>query len=446
MNKAAFLGGGIGLLVLILSVSGWLLLKARLASQLAAELSRALNAEVRIASVSVRPLGGEIRLRDGALASRDPAAHWQRAAFAQAGVRFNFSDLFAPVIPLTVTIDGATLVLRTPAAAAAPVADGERPAPTVSAGRWPRLRVQTVSVRNLTVSHADDAAFVATGVGAEVDLDADQDRCAGSVSGAALRAGEWSLTDLAGQVTRADGQWRVEQFRAAIAGGSVSGSAVLPDRAPARIRFNLDRVPAAAVLNAKWSVIISGLASGAGDYTGDPFAWRAGAATGSLTLTQAAFKAPPFLLPAKQLLGLSVAAGDLSLDEARADFHYAAGDLSLTDLRLAKHHLLALRGAVTVSGGLLSGELRLGLPAAAPLPPRLKAEVFTADDGEGYQWAPFTVSGTPGQWREDLSPRIRQAIGEEGRQLLDQMKGKTKERFDKVREKAGRWLDQILQR
>ncbi|MDR1190783.1 MAG: hypothetical protein LBK60_03840 [Verrucomicrobiales bacterium] len=443
MNKTLLSVGGL-LLAVILIISGWFWLGARIERGVTEELARVLDAEVRVASVNLRLLAGQLQLVNGALTSRDPQAPWARASFAQASVTLKLADILAPVVPLTVAVDGAELELQPsarPAAPAPPPLTPARPVTSPDAPAFPRVRLQTISVKNLTLRRPADATFTAGGITAHLELAPNETSHLGTLTAATLTAGHFAITNLALQFTGDARQIQVDHFHAAIGSGLVTGSVTIPRHDPAAIHFNLNRVPVGVLLSAKWNVIISGLATGAGAYTGDVWHWQTGAATGALTLEQAALKAPPFLQPVKQLSPALATLGDISLDTARAGFRYTAGAFTLTDLNLAKTGVLALRGTVTVAKDhTLAGALQLGIPASVPLLfPKLKTDLFTTA-ADGWHWADFTLSGTPGDWHEDLTPRLRQAAASEGQQLLDQ----AKEGLDQIKEKAGRLLDKIL--
>ncbi len=100
----------------------------------------------------------------------------------------------------------------------------------------------------------------------------------------------------------------------------------------------------------------------------------------------------------------------LPLHLATASVRQVGERVEIRDLLVESNGLLKVEGALlTIAKGQISGEVQLGVPAAAlRLLPGAKTKVFTTERG-GYLWATVRLSGSAFHPQEDLSSRLAAA-------------------------------------
>ncbi len=133
-------------------------------------------------------------------------------------------------------------------------------------------------------------------------------------------------------------------------------------------------------------------------------------ATGTLRLDQGVLTALP-VLDALAAYADTRRFRVLTLNEARADWHWRNGELKLSNLRMAAEGLMRLEGDLTIRGKELDGLFMLGLaPGILSRIPGAETEVFIAGE-RGLHWSPVRITGTIDDPREDITERLITAAG-----------------------------------
>jgi len=96
----------------------------------------------------------------------------------------------------------------------------------------------------------------------------------------------------------------------------------------------------------------------------------------------------------------------LSLRSANLEFTHKGDRLELTNIDIVSEGLLRIEGSLTIDGGQLDGDLRLGLtPSTLSRIPGAAHRVFEPGT-DGLHWTPVKISGTTDSPQEDLSDRL----------------------------------------
>ena len=96
----------------------------------------------------------------------------------------------------------------------------------------------------------------------------------------------------------------------------------------------------------------------------------------------------------------------LSLRRANLDFRHKGDRLDLSNIVVVSEGLLRIEGSLTIDGGQLDGDLRLGLtPSTLSRIPVAAHRVFEPGT-DGLHWTPVKISGTTDAPQEDLSDRL----------------------------------------
>ena len=96
----------------------------------------------------------------------------------------------------------------------------------------------------------------------------------------------------------------------------------------------------------------------------------------------------------------------LSLRNANLEFMHKGDRLELTNIDIVSEGLLRIEGSLTIDGGQLDGDLRLGLtPSTLSRIPGAAHRVFEPGT-DGLHWTPVKISGTTDSPQEDLSDRL----------------------------------------
>ncbi|HAO95786.1 MAG: hypothetical protein CMP26_05935 [Roseibacillus sp.] len=96
----------------------------------------------------------------------------------------------------------------------------------------------------------------------------------------------------------------------------------------------------------------------------------------------------------------------LSLRSANLEFMHKGDRLELTNIDIVSEGLLRIEGSLTIDGGQLDGDLRLGLtPSTLSRIPGAAHRVFEPGT-DGLHWTPVKISGTTDSPQEDLSDRL----------------------------------------
>jgi hypothetical protein len=101
-------------LVIVAAIGGFVAWKiAGLKQRLVAELETALHATAQIDSLNLDLGKGELLAAGITLQNQRPEAPWDSASIDQAAIHFQFAKLFAPTMPLQVTVSGWKVTLHT---------------------------------------------------------------------------------------------------------------------------------------------------------------------------------------------------------------------------------------------------------------------------------------------------------------------------------------------
>ena len=101
----------------------------------------------------------------------------------------------------------------------------------------------------------------------------------------------------------------------------------------------------------------------------------------------------------------------LTLSEAHADWRWNKDELRFSNLVLASEGLIRLEGNISIRGGEIDGNFRIGLaPGTLASIPGAETDVFVAGE-RGLIWAPLRITGTLENPKEDLTDRLRAAAG-----------------------------------
>jgi hypothetical protein len=430
MSRVWAVVGGLVVLVAVLALGGWLLLNHLLEQRLLASLGNAAKADVHCGSLSLNPLAGRLEMQDVTFRSRNATSIWQQAHTGRVTASFPIAQLFAAEVPVKLEIDQARLSFLPPAdfppqesaPASGPGSDAST-APDQAAPRWPHLVVREVAIHHLDLDTGGGDSTLAAHDLTVLAEHPVEDAWQGSVSGAITVHGVEFAAMAADFSSDAHGI-DIPRFTLTdpASGGSIAGHAHLPETAtePATLHFDLHRMPLNLLIPARWQMILTGKANGGGDYTGSLADWRAGTAQLHVALDEPRLETLPFIHGLGGIPGLGALSG-LSLDVASADVAYDHGAFALTNVNLTRQGTLTLLGQATVSSdGTLNGTFQFGLPPSAlALAPVLQQQIFNAQH-DGYDWTQVKLSGGPGQWTEDLSPRVANAMPAQAAQWLQQ--------------------------
>jgi hypothetical protein len=148
-----------------------------------------------------------------------------------------------------------------------------------------------------------------------------------------------------------------------------------------------------------------------------------GELSGDLKLTGASLEALPLLTQLDAFIG-NARFRQVPLKTASAHFSQTAERTELRDLDLDAGGILRITGTVIVKAGALQGSLKLGIsPSLVQWLPEIRSKVF-AEAREGYVWAPFELSGTTEQPKEDLSMRLAAFAVETATEAIRNLPGK----------------------
>jgi hypothetical protein len=159
------------------------------------------------------------------------------------------------------------------------------------------------------------------------------------------------------------------------------------------------------VLNPEWQERVSGSLRGDIKVTGAAGSPDALKQSGTLHLDQGQVKNVPLLMAIARYTK-SKNFERISLNETTARFERQGDQVRFTDLVVQSDGLARLEGSLSIDGGRLSGQFRLGVtPGTLRWIPGAERKVFVQSD-KGFLWTDLIVSGTVTEPREDLSARL----------------------------------------
>jgi hypothetical protein len=139
----------------------------------------------------------------------------------------------------------------------------------------------------------------------------------------------------------------------------------------------------------------------------------------------------------------------LQLSDAKTSWEYVNGEIILSNLVIGSEGLIRLEGRLTIRGEELDGTFQLGLvPGTLAKIPGAETHVFQSGK-HGLLWAPFRLTGTLSDPKEDLSQRLAAAAGarmfevlpETGEKVLKYTTNVLGEAPSKILDKSGKILD-----
>jgi hypothetical protein len=330
----------VGILVAVILLAGaggafvwWKI--AALKQTLLADLSKALGAQVQVTSIGLDVWKGELHAAGITLVNQRPAAPWEKGAISQATVKFNFSDVFSPSLPVTVEVSSWNVMLHSPlrTAEAPPSA---APSDTPSAPEKTRIQVTGITAHEGTVEmdFSDDRNVVLHGVAFQAS-----DNGAGvwttqlqatSVVSGSFAAGATSVTILGEQDKLTFSDLRMQCDPGGVTG---EGEVALGDTHDARITLKAVDVPVSMLVAIQWQMKLSGQATGDLAYNGND---QGGSAKGHISVNHGKFNLLPMLGKVTSMVGLGDVS-DVEVDEATTDFEWKDRALHLTNLDVRKN-------------------------------------------------------------------------------------------------------------
>jgi hypothetical protein len=182
------------------------------------------------------------------------------------------------------------------------------------------------------------------------------------------------------------------------------GKAGIGDNRSVGLDMSFDRLPIRGWLPARWKGRFDGSASGKIHWAGENPKLESSSAEGSLRVHDGRIDKLTFL---EKLAALAQKTSfeHLELTDCSLSFAWRYPKIEITEITIEEAGKFRIEGAVSISRRLLDGTIKLGLTRQyldwLPKP----EEVFTYRRS-GYLWTTVHLSGTIGEPKQDLSPRI----------------------------------------
>jgi len=171
---------------------------------------------------------------------------------------------------------------------------------------------------------------------------------------------------------------------------------------------SFDRLPIGAWLPSNWKAHFTGLATGAVHWTGKNPKLETSSGEGSLRVRGARIEHLPLL---EELAAVDKSFGHLQLNDCAMDVQWNYPCATIKNIALEDKGKFRMEGAISIDRDSLGGTVELGLARQhldwLPKP----EEVFTRQQ-RGYLWTTVHLSGTVDEPKQDLSPRVADAIKE----------------------------------
>ena len=168
-----------------------------------------------------------------------------------------------------------------------------------------------------------------------------------------------------------------------------------------------------------WRASLHGLATGLATVQGrvdDPGSIQV---TGKLSMTGGQLEALPILDKIASFTRTEQFRR-IALQKASADFSWIASKCSVSNLVMESKGLLRLEGGCVVERGSIDGLFMVGVaPGCLRWLPGSQERVFTQERA-GFVWTPVRISGPLTAMREDLTPRLVRAAGD---QMTEEVRG-----------------------
>ena len=131
----------------------------------------------------------------------------------------------------------------------------------------------------------------------------------------------------------------------------------------------------------------------------------------------------------------------LSLSRASADFQQDGAKLRVTKFVAESEGLIRIEGDFIVENSTIDGTFQVGVtPSSLAFIPGSREKVFT-ESRAGYVWAPMRLTGPLNKPNEDLTARLKQAVGEV---LVDTAKGALEDTIKTGKDTIKSALDLLL--
>lgn len=148
-----------------------------------------------------------------------------------------------------------------------------------------------------------------------------------------------------------------------------------------------------------------------------------GELSGDIKLTGATFEALPLFAQLDKFIQ-NTRFSQVPLKTASFHFSQTPERTEFRDIDLDAGGPLRITGSVTVKSGSLRGALKLGISSSlTQWLPETRTKIFS-EAREGYLWAPFEVSGTPEDPKENLSALLVAAAIETATDVVKDLPGK----------------------
>jgi hypothetical protein len=413
-------------LVIVAAIGGFVAWKiAGLKQRLVAELEAALHATAQIDSLNLDLGKGELLAAGITLQNQRPEAPWDSASIDQAVIHFQFAKLFAPTMPLQVTVSGWKVTLRPTMPGSSAPDSGNSTAssgsvPAEAGPSWIQVNGVDASEGEVTVRLSDTQSVAIHGVKFHSDTPTGATWTT-QLSVTSIAAGTF-VTDAGSVQLHSDNQQvTFSDLAIRCADGQITGGGNFDLTAPHALKgsFTATNVPITMLVAARWQVKLSGAVSGNMDYQGDD---SSSTATGKFSVSGGKFNLFPWLGKAQMLVGLPDV-GDTEVDQATSDYSWKNHILSLQNIDVRKQSVFRIGGKADIAAdSTIDGHLKLGLPTTAVSKwPKLQTDVFNVAQDD-FSWTDVHVTGMPDQLQEDLSPRLLSVTAAQGAQLLQQTK------------------------
>ena len=131
----------------------------------------------------------------------------------------------------------------------------------------------------------------------------------------------------------------------------------------------------------------------------------------------------------------------LSLSRVSADFRQDGAKLRVTKFVAESEGLIRIEGDFIVENSTIDGTFQVGVtPSSLAFIPGSREKVFTESRG-GYLWAPMRLTGPLNKPTEDLTARLKQAVGEV---IVDTAKGAVQDAVKTGKDTIKNALDLLL--
>ena len=204
----------------------------------------------------------------------------------------------------------------------------------------------------------------------------------------------------------------VQEAKLRAEGGEATVTGEVTEKEKVDLQFKVSGVNVTPLLPDDWKARLHGRVKGDGRIQ---ISLRDGASslpvvTGHAELQQAVLEALPVLNKIAEFTKTD-RFRRLQLKQVHGDFRYDESGLHVTNLVVESERLIIVKGAFTVSNGIIDGTFELGItPAPLQFLPGSQDKVFSAPR-DGYAWTPLRITGPVRSPREDLSERLLTAAG-----------------------------------